>query len=352
MTQGGPIKSGGRDPVARLQRLLAALARRPWVTLALIIVTTAGVGYWGSDIRIKSDMEDLFPDASPSVVRARQARQILGSTTELQVLIGSPDGELNRKVGARLAAFLEGLEGEIDRVEFKRDISFFDKNALLFMPLEDVVEMERQVTEAIAEEVAKEFGLGDDDDLGLGDEEEEQAPAAQGGSRIPSADELKERYHAEGLSEYFESPDGEVLAVKGYPTFKPADAAKTEVLNAKIEAEFERVLADHPGADLTLAMEGDYSQLTVAVNQISQDATRSGLVALALIALLLVVYFRRLRAIVLVLLPLVVGLVWTLAFAKLSVGYFNLITVMLFGILLGLGIDFAVHAVSRLDETY
>ncbi len=329
-------------------RLIAVLIARPWVTLAIIIAATVGAGIWGSTIQIRGDMEDLFPDSTPNVVRARQARALLGSTSELQVLIGSPNAELNRTVGGRIAAFLDARD-DVDRVEFERDISFFESNALLFLPQKDLDELAEQVSEKIQEAVKQDLGLDDFED----DDDDEGGGEAKEASSFPTIDDVKERYGANGLSKYHESPDGQVIAVKAYPSFKPASASKTKVLNAAIDAELAAILAETPkDAELTFTTEGDYSQLTEAVDQIGKDATRASLVALALIALVLVVYFRRLRAIVLVLVPLVVGLVWTLAFAKLGVGYFNLITIMLFGILLGLGIDFAVHAAGRIDNTF
>src|SRR5690606_12832853 len=60
-------------------------------------------------------------------------------------------------------------------------------------------------------------------------------------------------------------------------------------------------------------------------------------------------YFRRLRAVVLVLGPLVLSVVWTLAVALLIYGALTTITAFIFAILLGLAIDFSIHLLSSYD---
>jgi predicted RND superfamily exporter protein len=309
------------------------------------------LGYWGSGIEIRSDMEDLFPDDTPNVVRARKARQVLKQRSELQILIGGPSQEANRRAGAALARRVAGHRSMVGSVEFRREISFFEKNAMLFLSLEDVRKIHDQVSAAIKGAVERDMAL---DDFGLDDEgdvgPDDSKAAAKDESGIPDEAEIRKRYNAEDLSEYFESPDGQVIAVKAYPVFKPADAVRTRELMDVIGREIAVTLESQPNADLTVTVEGDYSQLTAAVEQIRTDLSWATGVALLLIVVLLTAYFRRLRAVILVMLPLIIGLAFTVGFARLSIGYLNLITAFIFAILVGLGIDFAVHAASRVDE--
>ncbi|MGM0575907.1 MAG: efflux RND transporter permease subunit [Myxococcota bacterium] len=335
-----------------IESLVGRLVGRPWVALGIVLTLAGGAAVWGKDIPIRSDMEDLFPEDSPNVVRAMRAREVLGSRSELQILIGSPDRALNREVGAEIAGTLEGWDS-VRGVEFRRDVSFFEDNALLFLPMEDLRELHDEVDEAIKDAVSGEMRLDTGFEL---DEEPEPAPgdeAADGEeSRLPTEAELRGRYEAQDLSEYFESPDGEVIAVKAYPRFKPADVKHTKALMERVRGLLSRVEEEYAGRGLSTAVEGDYTQLTAAVDQISGDLTRASALAIALITIILVLWFRRFRAVVLVLLPLAVGIAWTLLFARLAIGYLNLITAFIFAILLGLGIDFAVHAGSRADEEH
>lgn len=61
----------------------------------------------------------------------------------------------------------------------------------------------------------------------------------------------------------------------------------------------------------------------------------------------LAVYFRGLRAIVLVLLPLAIAIITALAAARVFYGALNLVSAFIFAVLLGLGVDFGIHILAR-----
>lgn len=337
------------------RRYLSLSQRHPWLVL-LVLFAVSGAFLWvGMGLKVRGDLEDLFPEDTPAVVRAKETRRLLGNTQELRVLIGSPDRELNRALAAELATFAAARE-DIERVEFRRDIAFFEKNGLLFVSIEDLEELEAKVTEAIQEAVKSDLGLDDFED----DEEDDKAKdgdkdEAQGekkASELPSVEEVKKKHKVEGFNEYFESPDGEVIGVKIYPKFRATDATRTEALNRALETELEALTKRHPDRGLSWVMDGDYSQITRAAAQITSDIAVSGGWALLGIALVVIVFFRRVRALIVVLLVLGLSTIWMMAFAQASVGYLNLVTSIIFAILFGMGVDFVIHGMSRVDEDH
>jgi len=76
----------------------------------------------------------------------------------------------------------------------------------------------------------------------------------------------------------------------------------------------------------------------------------AGSVSLGLLALILVLGVRSLRVIAATYLSLLVGLVWTVAFASFFVGAFNTISVVFLVMFIGLGVDFAIHLCLRVQE--
>jgi predicted RND superfamily exporter protein len=333
---------------AAYARYLDLSSRRPWTVLAAIALSTAGLGWLGTRIQVRGDLEDLFPEGTPAVVRAREARALLGSTQELRVLVGGPDREVNRQAAAQLAAFLEARP-EVERVEFRRDVGFFEKNGLLYLPLEELEEIHERVTEAIQDAVKQ--------DLDLDEFEAQPAPGpgdGQGQARreLPSIDDLKREHQLEGITEYFESPDGQVVAVKAFPRFKPSDTTRTAALNQAIEIDTARLEAQHPTAGLSFTTDGDYSDFTRAADQVVRDATVSGAWALVLLLVVIVAHFRRFRVLLVTAVVLAVTLGWTLGFAWLTIGYLNLVTSISFTILFGMSVDYIVHGMSRVDEEY
>ena len=74
------------------------------------------------------------------------------------------------------------------------------------------------------------------------------------------------------------------------------------------------------------------------------------LVALVLVFLLLIWNFRSVLIPILALIPIAVGIIWTVGIIALTLGTLNIITVMIMVVLLGLGIDFSIHIANRFHE--
>ena len=80
------------------------------------------------------------------------------------------------------------------------------------------------------------------------------------------------------------------------------------------------------------------------------DTAVATVVSLSGIALLYLLFFRRIRHPLFIVSSLMVGLSWTLGFVTLSVGHLTIITVFIAPMLLGLADDFGVHFMTRYEE--
>jgi hypothetical protein len=83
---------------------------------------------------------------------------------------------------------------------------------------------------------------------------------------------------------------------------------------------------------------------------VGRDVALTSLVATAGILALFIFGFRSIRQTALGVPPLLIGMLCTLAFVRLVFGTLNLVTAAFIATLLGLGIDFAVHLLSRFNE--
>jgi len=97
-------------------------------------------------------------------------------------------------------------------------------------------------------------------------------------------------------------------------------------------------------------MGGPYRHLLEDYKGIKQDVWWTGLTSLILVLGLITFSFRSFRAAILVGVPLIFANVLTLAFAALYMGTLNTFTSVSFAMLIGLGIDFAIHLVGRYRE--
>ena len=83
---------------------------------------------------------------------------------------------------------------------------------------------------------------------------------------------------------------------------------------------------------------------------VREQATWAGLASLGLVTTILLIGFGSLRLVFCAIFTLLVGLVWTAAFAAAAIGHLNLVSIA-FGVLfIGLSIDFAIHLSVRFSD--
>ena len=90
------------------------------------------------------------------------------------------------------------------------------------------------------------------------------------------------------------------------------------------------------------AMEADETAQAIA------DSTVASIVAFLLVTGLLLLVFRHWMIPLLAATALVIGIAWSFAWVVISVGHLQLLSVIFSAILIGLGIDFALHLIARL----
>ena len=124
------------------------------------------------------------------------------------------------------------------------------------------------------------------------------------------------------------------------------DGAATAI--GRLRAIIRDVAAAHPDVRLSLTgvpvLEADEMQRSQA------DMTRASLLSFAGVGLLLLFGFRGLKHPLLALAMLAVGVCWSLGYPTLAVGPLNILSVSFAAILIGLGIDYAVHYIARYLE--
>ncbi|WP_421710231.1 MMPL family transporter [Algihabitans sp.] len=125
---------------------------------------------------------------------------------------------------------------------------------------------------------------------------------------------------------------------------KPA-AAAIEALRAEIEA-----LGLTSANGITVRLTGTVALNHEELKAVELGGSTAGLLSLLLVALLLAIGLRSGRLVFAMVVTLLVGLVWTAAFATLTVGSLNLISVAFAVLFIGLGVDFGIHACLRYRE--
>ena len=123
---------------------------------------------------------------------------------------------------------------------------------------------------------------------------------------------------------------------------------------AKVALQVAQRLASDPevtrSGQVKVSFTGEAAMSSEELRTVADGASLAGILSLILVTCVLVFGVRSWRLVVSALSMLVVGLMLTAGFAALSVGHLNLISVA-FGVLfVGLGIDFAIHFALRFEE--
>lgn len=154
-----------------------------------------------------------------------------------------------------------------------------------------------------------------------------------------------------GLDErgYLVTADGEHHLVNVFVELPSDEGAEIAPVVERLRAIRDEVMQGAPEgvqADLTgmPALSTDELEIVTRGLRDSAIATTLG------IALLCLLLFRSFRQMLVALVPLAPGVVITLAVIRLLYDDLNLITASFVAVLLGLGIDFSVHAISRYNE--
>ena len=116
----------------------------------------------------------------------------------------------------------------------------------------------------------------------------------------------------------------------------------------RIRQLVQETQAEVPGVNVGLTGEPVLEHDEMAQSQ--KDTTLASIVALILCALIFIYGYNETGRPLKATICLVVGLAYTLAFATLTVGHLNILTITFVPILIGLAIDFGVHLVTRYEE--
>lgn len=133
------------------------------------------------------------------------------------------------------------------------------------------------------------------------------------------------------------------------PTGAAHDRDFSAKLMAKVDALVEATPLEERGVRLAW-VGGAYRHNVEDVKAVSRDVVRTSLAATGLILLILALGFRSWRAVIILFIPLLSANAINLGLTWLAVGTVNTYTSFGTAILMGLGIDFAIHLMSRYRE--
>ena len=291
---------------------------------------------------------------------------------DLAVVVQSESPEKNRQFVERLGAKLEAETNLFHNVVYKGDLKMLGSKALLFVPGAELKDLKQMLADylpfigrfthttnlvSLFTMVNAQFRTAKYERNAENESLIKAMPALE---RIVSrATECLQRPGtppSPGVTALI-SPDADaeqqiyITFDNGYIYLVTAQAP-TEDLNEKallrLRQLVEETKTEVPGLNVGLTGEPvlDYDQMT----QSQKDATLASVVSLLICALIFIYGYQQTGRPIKATICLLVGLAYTMAFATLTVGHLNILTVTFVPILIGLAIDYGVHLISRYEE--
>lgn len=269
-------------------------------------------------LRFESSYVALLPEDAPEVQQLELFEQEVGGSNELILTLSGGSASQRLEVGRRLVAAIEASP-DFERADVELPTDFFTERALWLLPLSDLEELSQRLDQAVR-------------DLMSGN---------PGGLHALRAFEERQRAtHPDLLRSTFTSADGERLFVFVRPRSFMSDIAQAEA----VMAELERRVAEITGTGPVSVQTAGRIPVILEENQvISEDMASASILAFIGIVLLLIGVTRQPAALLILGIPLIAGIVLTLACSLLLVDQLNLVSGFMIPVLLGLGVDFAIH---------
>lgn len=378
---------------------IARKSRAIVVLVTALIAAVLAVIYGGS-IEVDTDLRRLLPKSAPSVTALDELEQRKGSAEGFVIAIEAP-------TAADANAMVIGIADEVaswpetSSLVVERDYTPLRAHALYMLDYEQLVELRDELRAERKRAVARAMGpgliedgggvdtadLGADDwddpggdelDWGAGNDQAPPAEAPPAAEPEPAPDEEPvdfDRFLSEQRAKLIEQG---TLSAEEVALIWPEENAQGQIewaehIGMPYAAEDGKIRTIHanlstPATDVQFAQDavrrveqraaelreagvapGTRVQVVAAynvsgpVNTIVRDARRATWISATLVVLVLLVGFRSPRILPLVLVPMSVAMSLTLAVAKFGYGNLNALTVFLFAVLFGMGVDFSVH---------
>jgi len=346
-----------RSLQGRLGALIGALAadayRRPRRVLLAALIATVLALFGAKRLTLDTDLVHLLPSSFESVQAVEQLEERFWGLGYVAVVASGAEPEVLRQLADDLVPKLEALE-TIRFVDYRRPVEFFRDHALYYIDVEDL----ETVRQRLEERRIYEIQLRSELMRGVLDEEELVKPELDFPElRAKYEARLKDRFGTSWTSQqpragsdYYLDHDRGLIVLLAKPARRATDVGFVEETVEEVETLIAGLDLAQYGPDVEVRLSGRYPKKIEQGKQLVADLGLASTVALALMLLYLGLHYRRVGAVGLVFLPLVVGVTWTFGFAGLVFGELNLLTGFIGVIQLGLGIDHGVHLLGRYDD--
>jgi predicted RND superfamily exporter protein len=320
---------------------LKRLYQHPLLTLGVIGFITAVSFYICTDLELKSDFKRLLPPNKPSVVALNRIEKLVGGVGTHKITIETQDPDAAIEFIDDLVVKLKELDERFVRfVDYRtQDVKdYYTKHKFLYVDDQDLETIEQRLAKKIEYEKLKAnpffFDLEDKPvEFSIADIEE----------KYKGQTSEQEKYYRG----YLFSADRSVAVVLVQPSGTSTGTGFSKQLTQKIASVVDELNPQsyHPSIQVTYG--GKFLKVLKQYDQLISDMISTLGICLLLVALVIYLYFLRLRIIALLAVTLAIGGAWTFALAELFIGSLNSQTAFLGSIIIGNGVNSGIFFLAR-----
>jgi hopanoid biosynthesis associated RND transporter like protein HpnN len=393
----------------RAMGLVARMVAAAPLTILLVAIVLAGgaVFILATRFAVMNNTSDLLSDKSASKATYNEFLKEFGTDSRFIILIKGDDPAQNRQAADVIGPWLESLRPHITTVLYKIDYSSVKPRLLFTANIDQLNKIADEVENDVKQQKADQAGAAKATQTAMDlNSILEQANAkfsdsylrqksnwtefkpfvaqfvsilnkvsdqAEGKTAQPKpantsnntdfdtgdADEMLAQH------EYFSLQGGKALLIFAYPgEIEPDSLAPYSHTLETIRQHLVDLHAQFPGVELKVT--GEPALDDEQIRSSTWDAVKAGGITVCLILLLFFFSYRMvwpssggfLSVLDMIFLwrpgltffALILGVLWSLGFALVSVGHFNILSIAVIPMVLGIGIDFGIQILGRYEE--
>ncbi len=359
---------------------LARVSSKHALSVFLIcILLTLVSGLYAGKLRLDMTWGALVPENHPSKDTFEQVIDKFGAATQIIVALEGPDKHLLAEAAEALAPALEEVtytlaasEAEpeakackaVKRVQVTTETDFIAEHGLMLVKAKDLRNQGKLYTDYnlvpflihINDILENEYVQNSDN---LTKQEKEAVRSLDGmyafveslaADNLRAPEMVQQAVDAMTIGDkYVFSTDKKMLLLFVTPTVSLNDPfdITVKVVNV-IDMKIEEIVKKYPG--VRAGITGGHVVMRDEMEAGMEDTARNVTIAFVIILMVFIISFRMVSGPVLAMLVLIAGITWDMGLAYLAIGRLNIMTAMCAVVLIGLGVDFAIHILSAYSE--
>lgn len=342
------------------------VSKRPKLVLITALVLTVLAALGATNLSMELSWVSLAPDNSPAVEEYQDIIDNFPSLDSIVVLVESDDYEMLEQATNEAAEKVEGLDEYVTSVVAGVDKDFMLENGMVLMGEEAEmmgyvfadanVDSMYSFVYMMMDETTKSIAEGD-----LTDEEIAYSASMISGITaliLQSDSAIEDGADKDAIEEAMEalflggalltSPDGKMAMMTIQPSFDMMDEVMLIPGVNAIEEALKEVNDKYD--NVTVRGTGMHVVARDEIVTVMNDSYVATILSILLILIVLYFAFRLWVAPIFTVAPLLFGIVWSMGIVGIIIGRLNMMTVFAVAMLLGLGVDYAIHMYSSYTE--